>query len=117
MRLQAGDHLLEFSLCAAVRRQYSALKRRVQFIPDDIHLALKVVRIGGDCDNGVFVRNYDTKLAPSAVAAVGVVRAAPELKTVALRPINADLRMAFLVVWNLFARSLSNPVLRNQLLA
>src|SRR5262249_42732746 len=43
-------------------------------------------------------------------------RAAPELKAVALLPIDADLRMRFLLVGDLLARRLVDPLLRDQLL-
>src|SRR4051812_18751510 len=84
-------------------------------VPDGIHLSAKAVRVGSDRDYGILLGNHDAELAGAAVAAKGVVRAAPELEAVTLRPVDADLRVSFLIVWDLLARRLFDPFFWEQL--
>jgi len=62
-------------------------ERGQQRFPDEVQHALHVADAGGDGDDHVLIGHDDAVLAEGAVAAVGVVPAAPELITVALFPV------------------------------
>src|SRR5207247_7129366 len=85
--------------------------------PDCVHLALEVAGGGGDGDDRILVGNHDAELAVGAVTAEGVMSAAPELKAVALNPIDADFGVSFLVIGYLLAGGLFDPFFRDQSLS
>src|SRR4051812_14386839 len=60
---------------------------RKQFIPDQIEHGLYIFNPARNCDDFILVGHHDAILSESAVAPVGIVPTAPELKTVALVPI------------------------------
>jgi hypothetical protein len=117
MSFEFGNCLLHFFLPGGIFRQRLVCKRREEVIPDGVHLALEVAGVGGVNNHRVLVGNDDAELATRAVAAKGIVGAAPELEAVTLLPVDADFGMRFLIVGNLLAGCLFNPFLRNQLLA
>ncbi len=78
---------------------------------------MEVAGLGRDGDHHVLIRNHDAQLAAGPVAAKRIVSAAPELKAVALLPIDADLGVGFLLVRHLLGRGLFDPCLRDQLFA
>ena len=88
-----GVSASEASVCrscgldCAVAGQRLRLHRRQQVLPDQVQLALHVAGLGGDGHHGVLLRHDDHELAESAVAAEGVMPAAPELVAVALQPV------------------------------
>ena len=87
---QAGDELLEPDLAGGVFRQRPGLKGGEELVPNGVQLVLRRVGVGRDDDHRVLVGQHEQELTAGAVAAIGVVGAAPELKAVTLPPIRAD---------------------------
>src|ERR1022692_3518377 len=67
---------------------------RQQMLPDQVQLALHVAGFGGDGHDGVLFRHHNHILSERAIAAEGVMPAAPELVTISLEPIVLVVRAA-----------------------
>src|SRR5260221_2707133 len=98
MSFQFADRLHQLFLRGGILGERLDSKRGIKLVPDGGHLALEVAGVGGDGDDGVLFGNDDAELTAGAVAAKGVMRAAPELEAIALLPVNADLDVGVLVV-------------------
>ena len=61
-------------------------------VPHEVNFALHIADLGVDRDDRVLLRHDDHVLAERAIAAVGVVTAAPELIAVALQPVVLRIR-------------------------
>jgi hypothetical protein len=113
MSIQIAKNFFEFRLLLFVVLEFLGMECGEEFVPDDVEFALHVVGLSGDGDDGVFFGDDDAELAVFAIAAKGVVAAAPELEAVALVPIFG--RVA--AVGDLFGGGLLDPRSRNQLFA
>src|SRR5690606_19265215 len=92
-------------------------ERGKEMLPDQIELSLHVAGVGGHHDDDVLLRHHQAELAILAVAAIGAVPRAPELKAVALRPGGGFDRVRILLVLSLLAPRLADPLRRDDLLA
>ena len=84
---EVGEFGFKIFLRAGVCGEGARFEFGEERVPDDVHDGLHILDAAGDGDDGVVLGEDDAVLAEGAVAAVGVVAAAPELVSVALVPI------------------------------
>ena len=86
--------MLQAGLGLRVAGQGLVFHRGQQMVPDQVQFALHVADLSGNRNHGVLLRHDDHVLAEGAVAAEGMVPAAPELVAIALEPVVLVVRTA-----------------------
>ncbi|OQA21164.1 MAG: hypothetical protein BWY63_01349 [Chloroflexi bacterium ADurb.Bin360] len=103
----------ELRVGGRIFRQCILRESRQQLLPHQIERGLHIGAAARQRQHRILLRQHHTELPKGAITAIGAVPAAPELKTITLRPI----AIGIVPVGNLGARRRFHPGFRQQLYA
>src|SRR4030095_7516515 len=86
-KFETGEFAFEFFPTCPIGAQVGGSKGGQQLLPDNVQHGLHILYAAGNGQNGVLLWKNEAELAESAVASIGIMAAAPELKAVSLFPI------------------------------